>query len=417
MAYSELIKNFDKVRDYMREFYVFGFKTREELAKKSSRSYDNERRRIESYLADYMAFRQTSSGKNVFLSIDSRQIAHNPLYDALKAKSFTDGDITLHFILLDILHSSQTEQSLKEILHKIHKEYLSFCKLPLVFDESTVRNKLNEYIELGIFKSRKLSKAMMYSRREDMDLSGWQEAISFFSEVALEGAVGSYLLDWINGGASPFLFKHHYIGQALESVILYEILQGMEQKREIHITTVPNDSPCENRVDVIPLKIFVSVQSGRRYLMGFDLHLNRIRPFRLDYMTGIQLGACHGQFEEKRNQLLKMEPYLWGVSCPNRLDHMEHVTFTLHLEEGEEHIFQRLFCEKRCGRVERVDCNTCIFSADVYDSNELLPWIRTFIGRIQSIRFSNQKVGKCFSRDLENMYQLYGLEASPHDIS
>ena len=48
MAYSELIKNFERIRDYMREFYVYGFKTREEYYSKSARSYDNERRRIES---------------------------------------------------------------------------------------------------------------------------------------------------------------------------------------------------------------------------------------------------------------------------------------------------------------------------------------------------------------------------------
>lgn len=50
MAYSELIKNFDRIRDYMRQFYVYGFKSRTEYDKKSTRSYDNERRRIESWL-------------------------------------------------------------------------------------------------------------------------------------------------------------------------------------------------------------------------------------------------------------------------------------------------------------------------------------------------------------------------------
>lgn len=72
MAYSELIKSFSRIRDYMRAFYVYGFKSREEYDEKSARSYDNERRRIESWLGDYMAFRQEPSGKNVFLSVDSR---------------------------------------------------------------------------------------------------------------------------------------------------------------------------------------------------------------------------------------------------------------------------------------------------------------------------------------------------------
>lgn len=100
MAYSELIKSFARIRDYMREFYVFGFKSREEFKAKSARSYDNERRRIESWLGDYMAFRQDAAGKNVFLSVDSRQIHHNPLYKAFKAKSFTNKDITLADIIL-----------------------------------------------------------------------------------------------------------------------------------------------------------------------------------------------------------------------------------------------------------------------------------------------------------------------------
>ena len=48
MAYNELVKNFKRIRDYMREFYVYGFKSRDEFNKKSARSYDDERRRLES---------------------------------------------------------------------------------------------------------------------------------------------------------------------------------------------------------------------------------------------------------------------------------------------------------------------------------------------------------------------------------
>ena len=68
VAYNELIKNFEKVRAYMREFYVYGFKSRNEYDGKSARSYDDERRRIESWLGEYMHFTQTAEGKNVFLS-------------------------------------------------------------------------------------------------------------------------------------------------------------------------------------------------------------------------------------------------------------------------------------------------------------------------------------------------------------
>lgn len=103
MSYRELIKNFKRIRAYMREFFVYGFKSRDEYDALSPRSYDNERRRIDSWLGEYMAFHQNAAGKRFFILVDSREIPHNPLYRAFKTKSFTDKAIALHFYLMDIL--------------------------------------------------------------------------------------------------------------------------------------------------------------------------------------------------------------------------------------------------------------------------------------------------------------------------
>ena len=103
MAYSELIKNFEKVRSYMRDFYVYGFKGRDEFGSKSARIYDDEYRKVKSWLEGYIDSYYDESGKKVFISIDSRTLSHNPLYIAFKTRSFTDWDIVLHFCLTDIL--------------------------------------------------------------------------------------------------------------------------------------------------------------------------------------------------------------------------------------------------------------------------------------------------------------------------
>lgn len=131
MAYSELIKNFNKIRDYMRDFYVYGFKSRDDYTKKSTRSYDDEKRRIESWLGNYMKFHQTADGKNVFLSIDSRATRHNPLYKAWKTKSFTDGDITLHFIVMDILSNGQEgeQRSMNRNQYENTRDYKKALKI------------------------------------------------------------------------------------------------------------------------------------------------------------------------------------------------------------------------------------------------------------------------------------------------
>ena len=55
----------------MREFFVYGFKYRGDIGEKSDRTYDDRRRQIESWLGDYMSFKQSASGKAQFISVDS----------------------------------------------------------------------------------------------------------------------------------------------------------------------------------------------------------------------------------------------------------------------------------------------------------------------------------------------------------
>ena len=191
-TYSELIKNFERIRAYMREFYVYGIKSREDYKSKSARTYDDERRRMESWLGEHMSFIRTPEGKNVFISIDSRVSDHNPLYKAWKAKSFTDTDITLHFIIFDILYESSIEYSLPELVEIIDTDYLSGFETPIVFDESTLRKKLKEYTELGVIRSRKDGKKMLYSRACDDVVLPSADVLDFYSEIAPCGVIGSF---------------------------------------------------------------------------------------------------------------------------------------------------------------------------------------------------------------------------------
>ena len=155
--FQELIKNFDRIRDYMRQFYVYGFKVRGEFTEKSIRTYDNERRRIESWLSGCISSDYTAKGKRISISADSRSISSNPLYSAWKSKSFTDNNLLLHFFILHYLmqhrkaeqtaEGFQTEQAVSdthpgmtagELANQISADFGCF------FDSQTVRLKLKE---------------------------------------------------------------------------------------------------------------------------------------------------------------------------------------------------------------------------------------------------------------------------------
>ncbi len=411
-SYSELIKNFEKIRAYMRDFYVYGFKSREDYRKKSARSYDDERRRLESWLGDHMSFVRTPEGKNVFISIDSRTIRHNPLYNAWKAKSFTDGDITLHFIIFDVLHDTSVKRTISELCDEIDGKYLSVFESPMMFDESTVRKKLKEYCEAGIIAAEKEGRKVYYRRTESADISNLTDALHYFSEVAPCGVIGSFILDKEESDTDAFTFKHHYITGAIDSGVLASLFTAMREKRAVTISNMSRRGDIHTQIRIVPLRVFISVQSGRQHLLAYLPEHNSFHSYRVDYLSNVKLEEPTPRFGELRAELDRMQSKMWGVRVKrNRSgsEQLEHVEFTVKVEENEEYIIKRLEREKRVGTVEKLDENTYRFSADVYDSSEMIPWIRTFICRIVKINFSNRSIENQFKKDLEAMYRMYGI--------
>ena len=410
--YSELIKNFERIRAYMREFYVYGIKSREDYKSKSARTYDDERRRMESWLGEYMSYIRTPEGKNVFISIDSRSSDHNPLYKAWKAKSFTDGDITMHFIIFDILHAPDIEYSLPELVNIIDEVYLSCFDAPMVFDESTLRKKLKEYIDLGIIRSRKVGKRMLYSRTPDDVTMPSPDTLGFYSEIAPCGVIGSFLLDRCEHDEHPFDFKHHYITGALDANVMALLFDAMRKKCSVTVSNMNRKRDEPRRARIVPLRIFISVQSGRQYLLAYNPEANAITSYRLDYLSAVRIEEPTPRFDELRATLDGMQSKMWGVNIKHhkyREHNTEHVEFLIHIEPNEGYVLKRLMREKRCGTVEQVDDCTYLFKADVYDTTEMIPWIRTFICRIIKLNFSNRTVENYFKNDLLRMYEVYGL--------
>ena len=409
MAYSELIKNLDKVRDYMRQFYVYGFKSRTEYDKKSARSYDDERRRIESWLGDYMHFRQTPEGKQVFLSVDSRSISHNPLHQAFKTKSFTDGDVTFHFYILDLLHDGEAYTA-QEILDCFLSCYLCHFDTDWQPDLSTVRKKLKEYVSLGLLKSEKRGREVVFSRNDSkIALEEWGQTVAFFSEIDPLGVIGSFLLDQLDEVPESFRFKHHYMLHAIDSEILLQLLSCIGEKRKVMLSNGSARKVQSAKHLVYPMKIFISTQTGRQYLLCYHYAFRKMMFFRLDYILSTEPGEIAENPEKFDEIWKKYRLHLWGTSSGQGFQ-IDHLEMTVRYGESEGHIPKRLEREKRNGTVEIIDEHTCRYSADVYDAAELLPWLRTFIGRVVELKCTDQAMVDIFYEDLEKMAAMYGGE-------
>lgn len=392
----------------MREFFVYGFKYRGDIGNKSERTYDDRRRQIESWLGDYMSFKQSSSGKAQFISVDSREVVHNPLYKAFKSSSFTSNDILLHFCILDMLNESDG-MSISDIADRLHSEYFDEMNQDILVDEKTIRTKLQDYAKLGILTQKTGARKKQYYSLavNHLDLRSWFDAIAFYSEMNPLGVIGSFLLDKkeIDGFESCFWFKHHYMLYAMDSEIVENILIAINERKYLGITTIGKKKQ-KNKKEVCPIKLYVSTQNGREYLLCHETGSSGMIFVRLDNIVDSSVKGKCDRYQEFENEYESNKAYYWGVITGNAKD-VAHVEMTIRVSENEDFIVKRLEREKRNGHVYKINDHQYKYVVDTYDAMELMPWIRTFIGRIDKLESSNPILKKKFEDDMNEMYSMY----------
>lgn len=428
MPFQELIKNFDRIRGYMRDFFIYGCKTRSDREEASLRTYDNERRRIESYLGDYMCFRlrEGGRGKRVWLSMESAALERNPFYQAYRSKSFTDNDIILHFYLLEALSALEPPQeegwTAGQLTDLLSQRY------GLCFDVQTVRGKLREYesLEKGLclLASEKHGKSLCYRlNREAEELSAlleerrgeMEDFLAFFSEVLPFGAAGSYLMER-GGYSNPHIrFKHHFLSHTLDDNLLLSIIEGIASESLMEVVNYsrrqrsqrdPRPLVCTG----VPVAVLVSVQTGRRYLVLYGDKRKKLHSFRLDYIRSAKiLGPCPPEFlEQLRLYAEESLNAAWGASISWR-PRREYFSMELYIDEKrEKYILNRLMREGRGGEIQQVGVNRFRYSIETADTNELMEWVKSFTGRICKLDGSNRQVIQRFYRDMKRMEELYG---------
>lgn len=406
--FQELIKNFSKSRNYVRDFLIYGFKSRDDFSAKSGRTYDNERRRIESWLSEYIRADYSRQGKTISLALDSHLLNTNPLYRIWKSKSFTANDIMLHFFFLDLFRQN-TSYTAEELTNRILEDY------DILFETQLVRKKANEYVKEGILLARKNGRTLSYSMAPDAQhaipdiLPGLLHAVRFCQLAAPLGFVGSTILDNQNTINDIFLVKHGYYGFTLEDEVLFPLLQAIRERRLVTVTNHSSKTGRREQVTLVPLKIFVSTRTGRRFLCGYHFRSRRFSTLRMDHIEKAILQDPFPEYDYYKEKLRSNMDSCYGVSFGD--DHtMDTIRLTLSIREGaEDYILHRLSREGHGGTVTHIGKDTYTYELTVFDGNEMLPWIRTFLGRILSFESNNEFLRQKFYQDIRNMLRMYDI--------
>ena len=401
--FFELIRSFENIRDYMRDFYIYGFKQRGDFDRRSARTYDNQKRRIESYMSKYIRWTYDKNGKRTFISLDSSRIPENPLYAAWKSKSFTANDIMLHFYIMDALRDG--------LLMTVDEIIAHVCaQSGQIFDTQTVRIKCKEYVREGIFCCKKNGKAFVYSLSDDILPSDMVNAVKFYQGTVPFGEIGSFIMDNLGQKNDLFRFKHNYIVHTLEDGVLMKILRAMRKKQYIYFENHSARSGMGSVVAGVPIKIFCSTVTGRRYVCVYNTFRRRFMNYRLDYVKTVEPGEVYEHYDEAVEALKQNIGFVWGVSFGGK-SRKEILCMKLYIDEQkEDYIYRRLCREGRGGEVLRLSENVFLYTKETFDTSEMSPWIKTFMGRIISLEGTNREVVNKFYRDMRRMQAMYCAE-------
>lgn len=452
--FHEFIKKFSKCRDYVRDFFVYGFKSRGDFHYKSSRTYDDERRRIESWLQEYVCQDYQETSKNISLQMDSNLLDSNPLYRVWKTKSFTDADIALHFYLLDLLQGGEW-LTVNELTNRILDNYETDM------DPQMVRRKCKEYEKEGLLLSRKEGKTVLYhsgktlddlldslpAAKQDACRNHLLNAIAFFQFSAPFGIVGSTLADGQFLKNRIFRIKHSFLVHTLEDEILLVLTEAMKVPVAVRMTTVSTQGKSEQIQYGLPLRIFVSTRTGRRYLCVYQWNRRSLKgqfhSIRLDQIKTAEFCSHRNtpdsisvfleqetpRYEEILKDLDRNQHLVWGISFQGNYRQIssrsrrQTIHLTLYInEESEQHILHRLEREGKGGTIMKLAPNTYQYEKTVFDAQEMVPWLRTFICRIIELSVTeanteetaaptkDQPFSHRFDRDLQKMYQMYDID-------
>lgn len=408
-SFSELIKNFHKTRSYVRDFFIYGYKVRSDFSRKSSRTYDDEKRRVESWLGDYISYSTSERGKQTCICVDSGHIAENPLYNAYYSKSFTANDIRLHFFILDIL-SDNYQLSLKEICHAIDQRFNA------VFDVQTIRLKLKEYTDEGLIIASKSGKTAYYQLSTDRvmgfmeEFEGLPDAVRFFSEQPNFGIVGNSLMRSADMSNDIFRMKHNYIVHTLEDILLPDILLAIDEKCYITAESFGVHSSVMHTDILVPFQIISSVRTGRRYLACCDTKYKNICTVRLGFIKSVKVGEVCENFDalQRKYQRCLKRCYCVSMSRPKGVQPLKLVIRT---DPDETFIPERIRREMRLSTLEELGDGRYLLTIDCDDPNEAIPWVKSFIGRIESIEGGEPIILNRFFRDIKRMEKMYGGES------
>lgn len=418
MANKQFIERFEKIRNILRQIYIYGSFTRDDFiaGNISGRKYDNEIRRIVSFLKsceaeEVIVENKAGKRKTYAMNYNMFSMSFNYLTDYYAIKNFTMSSAQIFIKTLQILSRSAARDVSLAPLQLFLEIQNSADDDNSGLSEKKVYRELRQMQEAGFLNVKK-NRSHEYSLMTNLlgkyspdELKRLHVASCYYANVLYPSTAGYFFMQTLssmikaksqgyNADDNVFIFKHNRFQHAIDDEIFWQLLCAMQEKSIISfIYESPQADDSGKLAPVIPVKLVIDEKYGRRYLFAVFEKDYEKKIFRLDKISMVEIIEQRKRLDYKLlDQIYKDEMKLsWNgnsLQLPNAV-HVE-ILFRLHglTDLQKDLVLRRIKREGKWGVLQQTDCDY-VYSVDVTDPLAMKPWIRSF-GAVAQVQPSTE---------------------------
>ncbi len=116
---------------------------------------------------------------------------------------------------------------------------------------------------------------------------------------------------------------------------MFTILEAINEKCLLEI-----ESERFELRTIIPLKIFISTQTGRTYVVFWNKEEEKLFSENLELVLAAKKTKICPEYDSYRNKLSEMEEFVWGVSFKEeKSNELEHVRFVIEYPSEKKELY------------------------------------------------------------------------------
>lgn len=260
----------------------------------------------------------------------------------------------------------------------------------------------------------------------------FSDMISFFSQTAALGEIGSFISKHLPAAETPIYYKHNYIIRGLNDYNLSDLLYSIKKKKwiDIECRSPINEQQYQHFI-CFPIMLKENVSTGKQTLIYYHPDYRSIASVDLNDIDSISVGEYDKEYYNKKyyfdadiKRAQRLIQYTWGDNFygffegnvkadikPSKLKFV--VAFN---KNKEKFIRYRIRKEVPNGQfTEYYPGENVVHAeivAEVINPMDMLQWIRSYTTRIVSI----EVLYNGFVDEVMRSYKMYQLPAQ-QDIS